>query len=78
MKAYLPFLSMSTNLPIPDKAGRGDLERQSTELAKDMLRAKDGHEFEYLSRKLDKVRKDFHALYNVKDHPVNAPLHPSK
>jgi hypothetical protein len=69
---------MPTHLPIPDKAGRGDLERRSTELAKDMLKAKDGHEFEYLSRKLDKVRKDFHVLYGVKDHPAIAPLHPHK
>jgi hypothetical protein len=69
---------MPTNLSIPDKAGRGDLERQSVELAKDMLKAKDGHEFEYLSRKLDKVRKDFHGLYGVKEHPTIAPLHPSK
>ncbi len=69
---------MPTNLPIPDKAGRGDLERQSFELSRAMLKAKDGHEFEYLSKKLDTVRSKFHRLYNVKDHPVNAPLHPTK
>lgn len=69
---------MPTNLPIPDKAGRGDLERQSIAISKDMLKAKDGHEFEHLSKKLDTVRAKFHKLYNVKDHPQIAPLHPSK
>ena len=69
---------MPTNLPIPDKAGRGDLERQSFELSKAMLRAKDGYEYECLSKRLDGVRAKFHALYKVKDHPTIAPLHPSK
>jgi hypothetical protein len=68
---------MSTNLPLSDRAGKGDLERKAHELSKAMTRTKDEHEFKYLERKLDQVRKDFHTLYNVKEHPTEAPIHPT-
>jgi hypothetical protein len=63
------------NLPLPDKAGRGALERKVQLLVRDLVKAKhDSHEFNRLSHQLDKARADFHKLYGVKEHPTEAPL----
>lgn len=66
------------NLPLPDKAGRGALEQRIQAIVRDMSKAgngKDPHEFERLAYRLDQERKRFHALYGVKEHPAEAPLH---
>jgi hypothetical protein len=66
-----------SNLPLPDRAGRGDVERQVNELARDMRLngGKDAHEFQRLAHKLDKARKKFHDIYGVKESTHTAPMH---
>ena len=67
-------MTHTTNLPLPDRAGRGDLERKAALLAKAMTRATNEYDFNRLAHQLDKVRADFHKLYGVKEHPAIAPL----
>ncbi len=63
-------------LPLPDRAGRGAIEKRIQLLVRDMTTAAhtDRHEFERLSRLLDIERKKFHKLYGVKEHPTLSPL----
>jgi len=68
---------MNLGLPLPDRAGRGRLEEHITNLVREMQRCghgKDREQFEFLSKRLDLARKQFHALYGVKEHEHDAPI----
>jgi hypothetical protein len=65
------------NLPLSDRAGRGQLEQQVAAVVRDMQKVgqgRDPHEFERLSHRLDGLRSKFHQLYHVKEHPTEAPI----
>lgn len=62
------------NLPLADKAGRGALEAEVVQLAREMVKAgqgRDPHEFKRLEKRLDKARQKFHDMYGKKPSPLD-------